>query len=327
MKFHFIDVHRARVPHRTLVSRARRLAQRLLRLARTAAPAGASATTPCSFTSATASSQPADLRVAAHSPRLSGAGISCGRHRVARLMRREGIVARTERHFRWTATKRNGAARARPIACSAASPRGAQSRWVSDITYPHRPGLALPRHRARPLLPPHRRLGHGTDPRPAARARGPRHGLRRARPAARAALPLRPGRRVPRGRVQQHLDRHGIIASMSRPGICLDNAVAESFFHTLKTELFYHHHYRTRDQARARDLRLHRSLLQPHPPALDQRLSLARASMKSVYAVSPLTPCPLFRGKFSQLHARVRRHERLQGATQTAPILQTSRRG
>ena len=37
---------------------------------------------------------------------------------------------------------------------------------------------------------------------------------------------------------------------MSRPGNCLDNAVAESFFHTLKTELVYHEHYRTREAAR-----------------------------------------------------------------------------
>ena len=29
-----------------------------------------------------------------------------------------------------------------------------------------------------------------------------------------------------------------------------NNAVAESFFHTLKTELVYHEHYRTREAAR-----------------------------------------------------------------------------
>jgi putative transposase len=37
---------------------------------------------------------------------------------------------------------------------------------------------------------------------------------------------------------------------MSRPGNCLDNAVAESFFHTLKTELVYQQLYRTREEAR-----------------------------------------------------------------------------
>ena len=47
------------------------------------------------------------------------------------------------------------------------------------------------------------------------------------------------------------LDEHGIDASMSRKGNCYDNAVKESFFHTLKTELVHHEHYRTRDEARA----------------------------------------------------------------------------
>ena len=49
---------------------------------------------------------------------------------------------------------------------------------------------------------------------------------------------------------QEILDRHGIECSMSRPGNCLDNAVAESFFHTLKTEWIYHAHYKTRREAR-----------------------------------------------------------------------------
>jgi transposase InsO family protein len=38
---------------------------------------------------------------------------------------------------------------------------------------------------------------------------------------------------------------------MSRTGSCLDNAVAESFFASLKVELVDRAHYRTRAQARA----------------------------------------------------------------------------
>jgi transposase InsO family protein len=49
---------------------------------------------------------------------------------------------------------------------------------------------------------------------------------------------------------QHLLDEHGVLCSMSRPGNCLDNAVAESFFHTLKTELVYQQHFRTRKEAR-----------------------------------------------------------------------------
>ncbi len=36
------------------------------------------------------------------------------------------------------------------------------------------------------------------------------------------------------------LKENGFIQSMSRKGNCWDNAVAESFFHTLKTQLIYH---------------------------------------------------------------------------------------
>lgn len=46
------------------------------------------------------------------------------------------------------------------------------------------------------------------------------------------------------------LAQHHIIQSMSRKGNCWDNAVAESFFHSLKTEQVHHQHYVTRDEAR-----------------------------------------------------------------------------
>jgi putative transposase len=46
------------------------------------------------------------------------------------------------------------------------------------------------------------------------------------------------------------LSKHGIEASMSGKGDCWDNAVMESFWATLKTELVHHEHYATREQAR-----------------------------------------------------------------------------
>jgi transposase InsO family protein len=48
---------------------------------------------------------------------------------------------------------------------------------------------------------------------------------------------------------RQLLRQHGIEPSMSRTGNCWDNAVAESFFHTLKTELIYVEEYDTHEQA------------------------------------------------------------------------------
>jgi putative transposase len=48
---------------------------------------------------------------------------------------------------------------------------------------------------------------------------------------------------------RQLLTRHGIEPSMSRKGNGWDNAVAESFFHTLKTELVYLEDFETHEQA------------------------------------------------------------------------------
>lgn len=52
------------------------------------------------------------------------------------------------------------------------------------------------------------------------------------------------------GDYQKALEGCGMLCSMSRKGDCWDNAVAESFFGTLKTELVLHRRYRTRDEAR-----------------------------------------------------------------------------
>ena len=53
------------------------------------------------------------------------------------------------------------------------------------------------------------------------------------------------------GDFQKLLKRHGMVASMSRKGDPYDNAVAESFFRTLKVELVYLRRFRTRAEAKA----------------------------------------------------------------------------
>ena len=48
---------------------------------------------------------------------------------------------------------------------------------------------------------------------------------------------------------QKRLRAYGMIPSMSRKGNCWDNAVAESFFHTLKTQLTHHARFRDKNEA------------------------------------------------------------------------------
>jgi putative transposase len=49
---------------------------------------------------------------------------------------------------------------------------------------------------------------------------------------------------------REQLSHHQIIQSMSGKGNCYDNAITESFFSTLKKELVYHRKYKTRWEAR-----------------------------------------------------------------------------
>jgi transposase InsO family protein len=73
-------------------------------------------------------------------------------------------------------------------------------------------------------------------------------------------------RRPPKGQLIHHSDRgvqyaseafgkllktHGIAGSMSRKGDCWDNAVVESFFGTLKSELVHWRSYQSHEEARA----------------------------------------------------------------------------
>lgn len=51
-------------------------------------------------------------------------------------------------------------------------------------------------------------------------------------------------------RMQQVVERLGARHSFSGKGSCYDNAITESFFHTLKTELIHERRYRTREEAR-----------------------------------------------------------------------------
>ncbi|AKD02118.1 integrase [Pontibacter korlensis] len=48
---------------------------------------------------------------------------------------------------------------------------------------------------------------------------------------------------------REQLEGMPVLQSMSRKGNCWDNAVAESFFKTMKTEMVYHHRFATRQEA------------------------------------------------------------------------------
>jgi transposase InsO family protein len=182
---------------------------------------------------------------------LRAQGIRCGRHRIARLMRREGIVACTERRFRWTATPRAELPAAPDRLRRDFHADAPDRRWVSDITSVRTGQGWL--HVAVVLDLFSRRVV-GWAMAATLTQELAREALAMAladrRPAPGLLFHSDRGGQYLSASVQQLVAAHGLIASTSRPGRCLDNAVAESFFHTLKTELVYQHRYRTRDEAR-----------------------------------------------------------------------------
>jgi transposase InsO family protein len=182
---------------------------------------------------------------------LRDAGEQYGRHRIARIMRTEGLRGRCKQRFRWAQTRRSE----RPAAPDLVNRDFAASKpneiWVTDIT--------MIRTREGPLylaaildLFSRKVVGWATAQH--ARYQLTEEALEMAivqrKPARGLIHHSDRGAQYTAFEYQSHLEERGISCSMSRPGNCLDNAVAESFFHTLKTEWVYHYRYATREEAR-----------------------------------------------------------------------------
>lgn len=73
--------------------------------------------------------------------------------------------------------------------------------------------------------------------------------LSQRQPAAGLIMHTDRGRQYGADSSRQLLRQHGIAPRRSRTGNCGDNAVAESFFHTLKTALIYMEEYDTHEAA------------------------------------------------------------------------------
>lgn len=183
---------------------------------------------------------------------LAAKGIHASKHRVARLMQENGLRGRRRRRFRHT-TDSNHALPIAPNTLAQDFTVDAPNRvWVTDITYiPTREGWL---YLAAILdLYSRRVVGWSMSERitrqltldalaMALRARAPGHGLLHHSDR---------GSQYASADYQAALTAAGITCSMSRKGNCYDNAVAESFFATLKTELVHDADWDTRAQARS----------------------------------------------------------------------------
>ncbi len=183
---------------------------------------------------------------------LRAQGVGCGKHRVARLRRREGIEASRRRRFRLTIENHHTASAAPNLLRQQFVAPQPDRIWVGDMTFIRtrtgflylavlldlyarrvvgwcmhdRPNLEVTL-RALDMALVHRRpapgLVHHTDQAPLYSAY----------------------------EYRERMQDHGLVASMSGRGNCYDNAVAESFFSSLKNELVHHSDFHTREAARA----------------------------------------------------------------------------
>lgn len=180
---------------------------------------------------------------------LRSAGLSCGRHRVARLMQANGVRAKRKRRFRVTTRSKPGMEWFRDMLERIWAPDRQDLQWAADITYlSTREGwmyLAIVMD-----LYSRRIVGWSIQPYLTDEL---------VIEAMTAALQTR---RPPTGLIH-HSDRgsqygskdylkllrdRGVVSSMSEKGDCWDNAPVESFFSTLKRELG--EVFETRNQAR-----------------------------------------------------------------------------
>ena len=182
---------------------------------------------------------------------LLESGERVGENTVALLMQRADIVPKTIRKFRVTTDSRKTVPAPNQLEQQFTAARPNQ-RWVSDITFiPTREGwlyLAV-------IIDLYSRAVIGWAMHERMKTALVTDALKMAlmRRKVRSSLLLHSdqGSQYAAADYRAMLAANGIECSMSRKGNCWDNAVAESFFHTLKTELVHHEDYRSRAEAKA----------------------------------------------------------------------------
>jgi putative transposase len=183
---------------------------------------------------------------------LVARGEPCCVNTVARLMRQEGIAAKTKRKFRVTTDSNHNRPVAENVLNRQFEPQAPNQAWTADITYVAT-GEGWLYLAAVEDLYSRRIVGWSMSERIDSRL-------------VVDALEMALAQRLPGEGLVAHSDRgsqyasdhyqgllagHGITCSMSRRANCWDNAPMESFFASLKKELTRGESFATREEARA----------------------------------------------------------------------------
>ena len=182
---------------------------------------------------------------------LNETGYPCGLNRVARLMKKAGIVPKTVKKFRITTDSRKSKKPAENILNQEFSATRRHEKWVADVTYiPTREGWLF---LAAVLdLFTRKIVGWSMSDRLTAQlsVQALQNAIAQEGQVEGLIHHSDRGKEYYAKEYQGLLKENGIICSMSRKGNCYDNAVMESFFHSFKVELVHHEDFYTRAQAR-----------------------------------------------------------------------------
>ena len=181
---------------------------------------------------------------------LRANGVACGRHRVARLMRQDGIYSQRKRRFKTTTNSQHIRSVAPNLLQQQFVAERTNQTWLADITYVPTDegwlylaavidlysrrivGWAMKTHLTDDLAIDALRMA-------LLQRQYPQHLIHHSdRGSQYASLDY-----------QTLIKDHRISPSMSSTGNCFDNAPMESFFATLKLELIHRCHYETRAEA------------------------------------------------------------------------------
>jgi len=182
---------------------------------------------------------------------LNGQGRKCSRKRVAKIMKENGIQAKTKRRWKTTTKATKDPSRVAPNLVNQNFNVKEKNRvWVSDITYIETDegwlyvaatmdlysrmliGLSMDRRMSADLV-----------------ARSLEQAVCRRAPQKGLIAHSDRGSQYTSTEYKKHVRKHGIELSMSSTGNCFDNAAMESFFHTLKTEHTFFQNFSTRAEA------------------------------------------------------------------------------
>ena len=188
------------------------------------------------------------------SPRVRAAlakrGIRCGRHRVAKLMRKANLRSKVKRRFKVTTDSKHKLPVAENLLNREFKVAEPNKVWVQDISYIWTNegfmylavvidlfsrkivGWSMQDNMRKALVMDALDM--------AFKSRKPEPGL---------MLHSDRGSQYCSQLFQAKIQSHGMTCSMSRKGECWDNAVAESFFHSLKTEHVYLEKFKNREEA------------------------------------------------------------------------------